>query len=94
MSTGFNIDSRKSDPEKIAQNVANTYNYIWDKTKKPPSLEGTKYNRYGTRESGIGSMLDSAIVERNIKREQENLGDGFVQLAIVGDDKKKVSPSM
>jgi len=86
MSGSFNrTNARKSDVQKIKTTVSNSYNYTWDGTKKPPSLEATKYNRYGARSEGIGSVLDSKIVARNIEREKENLGDGFIQLQIVDD---------
>ena len=38
---------------------------------------GTKYNHVGSR-SGLSSMLDSQIIDRNQKTESENFGDGFI----------------
>lgn len=56
---------------------------------KPPSLEGTKYSRYGARGEGIGSALDAALVERHIKKERDNMGDGFIQMKVINGDPTK-----
>ena len=37
--------------------------------------QGTKYNHVGSR-SGLSSMLDSQIIERNAITENQNFGDG------------------
>lgn len=87
MSNRFDRGIRANDTAAVKANVKSTYAIDWDGAK-PPSLEGTKYSRYGARPSGLGSMLDSDIVKRNIEREQQNLGDGFIQMAILDDDKK------
>ena len=47
--------------------------------------QGTKYNHVGSR-SGLSSMLDSQIIERNAKTENENFGDGFISFTV---EKKK-----
>ena len=46
--------------------------------------QGTKYNHVGSR-SGLSSMLDSQIIERNAKTESQNFGDGFISFTV---DKK------
>ena len=45
-------------------------------------LTGTSYNKYGYRE-GFGSGMDSKIIQRELKKESENFGDGYVRLAMV-----------
>ena len=47
--------------------------------------QGTKYNHVGSR-SGLSSMLDSQIIERNAKTENQNFGDGFISFTV---EKKK-----
>ena len=47
--------------------------------------QGTKYNHVGSR-SGLSSMLDSQIIDRNQKTESENFGDGFISFTV---EKKK-----
>ena len=84
----FRETVRRFDKTAIKNTIESAYQIDWDGQNKPPSLEGTKYNRYGTRSEGIGSILDADIVQRNIEREQENLGDGFVQLNIVDRNKR------
>ena len=92
MATFRAIVRETHDGGSIKDTINQAYKYDWDFARnKPPSLEGTKYNRYGTRGEGIGSILDSALVERQIKREKENLGDGFVQLQIVDDGKGNIN---
>jgi hypothetical protein len=73
----------------IKGNVLSTYKHDWsDKTIMPPSLEGTRYSRYGSRAEGMASLLDTEILKRNIDKERENLGDGFVELMIVDESKR------
>ena len=47
--------------------------------------QGTKYNHVGSR-SGLSSMLDSQIIERNAITENQNFGDGFISFTV---EKKK-----
>ena len=53
---------------------------------------GTKYNHVGSR-SGLSSMLDSQIIDRNQKTESENFGDGFISFT-VEKNKKNVYPPL
>ena len=46
--------------------------------------QGTKYTHVGSR-SGLSSMLDSQIIERNNTTEKQNFGDGFISFTV---DKK------
>jgi len=46
---------------------------------------GTKYSHVGTR-SGMSSMLDSGIIDRDQRTQAENFGDGFISFVV---DKKK-----
>jgi len=87
MANLFKKSSRAYEAGAIKNGIDSAYKIEYEDGKNPPSLEGTRYNRYGERAPGIGSILDSTIVERNIKREQENLGEGFVELQI--SDKNK-----
>ena len=43
--------------------------------------QGTKYNHVGSR-SGLSSMLDSEIIDRNRQTESENFGDGFISFTV------------
>ena len=43
--------------------------------------QGTKYNHVGSR-SGLSSMLDSEIIDRNQQTESQNFGDGFISFTI------------
>ena len=47
--------------------------------------QGTKYAHVGSR-SGLSSMLDSQIIERNAITENQNFGDGFISFTV---EKKK-----
>ena len=42
---------------------------------------GTKYSHVGSR-SGLSSMLDSQIIERNNTTEKQNYGDGFISFTV------------
>ena len=42
---------------------------------------GTKYSHVGSR-SGLSSMLDSQIIERNNTTEKQNFGDGFISFTV------------
>jgi len=87
MANLFKRSSRAYEAGAIKEGIDSAYRVEYEDGKNPPSLEGTRYNRYGDRAPGIGSILDSKIVERNINREKENLGEGFVELQI--SDKNK-----
>ena len=52
--------------------------------------QGTRYNHVGSR-SGLSSMLDSEIIERNARTENENFGDGFISFT-VEKNKKGIYP--
>ena len=43
--------------------------------------QGTKYNHVGSR-SGLSSMLDSEIIDRNQQTESQNFGDGFISFTV------------
>ena len=43
--------------------------------------QGTKYSHVGSR-SGLSSMLDSQIIERNAITENQNFGDGFISFTV------------
>ena len=45
------------------------------------SRGGTKYNHVGSR-SGLSSMLDSQIIERNAQTQSQNFGDGFISFKV------------
>ena len=45
------------------------------------SRGGTKYNHVGSR-SGLSSMLDSQIIERNAQTQSQNFGDGFISFTV------------
>jgi len=100
MATGFKMSARENNETAIKEGVGRAYQYLWNQgateddgeVAKPPSLEATRYNRYGERAPGIGSVLDGEIVKRNIKKEQDNLGKGYVQLQVVGHDKANAAP--
>lgn len=87
----FRSLNRNPDGAKIQNTINKSYKYDWNGTGAPPSLEGTKYSRYGARPEGIGSMLDADLVKRNIEREQQNLGQGYVKLSVVGDKSKPLN---
>ena len=52
---------------------------------------GTKYNHVGSR-SGLSSMLDSQIIDRNQKTESENFGDGFISFTVEKNKKGDYPP--
>jgi len=52
---------------------------------------GTKYNHVGSR-SGLSSMLDSQIIDRNQKTESENFGDGFISFTVEKNKKGLYPP--
>jgi hypothetical protein len=56
-------------------------------------LQATKYSRYGEREEGMASALDGGILKRNITREMENWGDGFVKFQVMDKTGTKTDPS-
>ena len=43
--------------------------------------QGTKYSHVGSR-SGLSSMLDSQIIERNAITENQTFGDGFISFTV------------
>ena len=74
MTQRFNIPFNAGVRQKFTDEVLDTNN----------NRQGTKYNHVGSR-SGLSSMLDSQIIERNAKTEKENFGDGFISFTV---DKK------
>lgn len=88
MPIGFNSAFRTNDETSIAAGVAAAYEPQWLAGKGAPSLQATKYSRYGTRQEGLSSILDSEIVSEHIKKEKRNLGEGYVQMKIMDDNKK------
>ena len=52
---------------------------------------GTKYNHVGSR-SGLSSMLDSQIIERNAQTQSENFGDGFISFTVEKNKKGDYPP--
>ena len=75
MTQRFNIPFNAGVRQKFTDEVLDTNN----------NRQGTKYNHVGSR-SGLSSMLDSQIIERNAKTEKENFGDGFISFTV---EKKK-----
>ena len=55
------------------------------------SRGGTKYNHVGSR-SGLSSMLDSQIIERNAITENQNFGDGFISFTVEKNKKGNFPP--
>ena len=53
--------------------------------------QGTKYNHVGSR-SGLSSMLDSQIIERNAITENQNFGDGFISFTVEKNKKGNYPP--
>ena len=52
---------------------------------------GTKYSHVGSR-SGMSSMLDSAIIERDQRTQAENFGDGFISFVVDAKKDGKFPP--
>jgi len=91
MANSFQRSSRAYQDGAISDNIASAYRVDIADGRAPPSLEGTRYNRYGERAPGLGSLLDTKIVQRNIDREKDNLGEGFIELQIT-DTNKQTKP--
>lgn len=50
------------------------------------NLRGTKFSRYGHIKEGIASTMDQSTIKREIDKEIENWGNGFVKFQIVNPD--------
>lgn len=72
----FNRGGETVDGNNITDVVKNQYDF------KNGNLQGIKYNHYGSR-TGYASALDTAIIDRNLKKERENMGEGYVKLQVV-----------
>ena len=53
--------------------------------------QGTKYSHVGSR-SGLSSMLDSEIIDRNAITENQNFGDGFISFTVEKNKKGNYPP--
>ena len=65
--------SFKSEPSK--NNVASLYT--------PEKMAGTRYAHLGSR-TGLASVLDDRMIEKQMRDEQDMWGDGFIQYEVKG----------
>ena len=65
--------SFKSEPSK--DNVASLYT--------PEKMAGTRYAHLGSR-TGLASVLDDRMIEKQMRDEQDMWGDGFIQYEVKG----------
>ena len=65
--------SFKSEPSK--DNVASLYT--------PEKMAGTRYAHLGSR-TGLASVLDERMIEKQMQDEQDMWGDGFIQYEVKG----------
>ena len=65
--------SFKSEPSK--DNVASLYT--------PEKMAGTRYAHLGSR-TGLASVLDDRMIEKQMQDEQDMWGDGFIQYEVKG----------
>ena len=65
--------SFKSEPSR--NNVASLYT--------PEKMAGTRYARLGSR-TGLASVLDDRMIEKQMRDEQDMWGDGFIQYEVKG----------
>ena len=65
--------SFKSEPSK--DNVASLYT--------PEKMAGTRYAHLGSR-TGLASVLDERMIEKQMRDEQDMWGDGFIQYEVKG----------
>ena len=63
----------KSEPSK--DNVASLYT--------PEKMAGTRYAHLGSR-TGLASVLDDRMIEKQMRDEQDMWGDGFIQYEVKG----------
>lgn len=63
----------KSEPSK--DNVASLYT--------PEKMAGTRYAHLGSR-TGLASVLDDRMIEKQMRDEQDMWGDGFIQYKVEG----------
>ena len=70
--------SFKSEPSK--DNVASLYT--------PEKMAGTRYTNLGSR-TGLASVLDDKMIQKQMRDEQDMWGDGFIQYEVKG---KKNAP--